>query len=177
MYPAKAPVAELQTKAQPTAVVKRGYWVGDDGNQVAVAGSRARGIAFQNFDQKEVDYNATGSEPKQKLTVIQFGPAKTFLGATVGDNKFVTVDATGRTIEASTANHEILGYIEKGGVVGEEREIFVLRNDQLRVPAAAITIPAAITGGESPTEAEFNALRTVVASMAAALVAHKIVAP
>lgn len=37
------------------------------------------------------------------------------------------------------------------------------------VDLSAITVPAAITGGESPTEAEFNALRAVVAQIVAVL--------
>ncbi len=41
--------------------------------------------------------------------------------------------------------------------------------------AAAITVQAALTGGESPTEAEFNLLRGNVAAIAAALVAAGIV--
>lgn len=36
-------------------------------------------------------------------------------------------------------------------------------------PAAVISVPAAISGGESPTEAEFNALRSAVASINTAL--------
>lgn len=36
-------------------------------------------------------------------------------------------------------------------------------------PAAAISVPAAITGGDAPTEAEHNALRTAVASINTAL--------
>jgi hypothetical protein len=42
---------------------------------------------------------------------------------------------------------------------------------KVRAPGTAITVPAAITGGESPTEAEFNALRQSVADMKAALTA------
>lgn len=44
-------------------------------------------------------------------------------------------------------------------------------------PAAAIADLAAITGGESPTEAEHNALRVAVNGILAALRARGIVAP
>jgi hypothetical protein len=47
---------------------------------------------------------------------------------------------------------------------------------KLAEQAAAITIPAALTGGESPTETEHNALRTAVAALAAACVAAGLVA-
>ena len=149
MYPSKAPVAELTTKLQPTAVVKKGYWVDKDGNQVAVAGVRARGLAFQNFSQSEIDSNTAATNPPAQLTVIQFGPANAFLGGTVGDKKFVTVDATGRTVEWSNPNDDRLGWIEKGGAVGEEREIFVLGPTALSTSQFIVSIPiklAKITG-------------------------------
>lgn len=38
-------------------------------------------------------------------------------------------------------------------------------------PPVVVSIPAAITGGEAPTEAEFNALRTAVANLQAGLLA------
>lgn len=38
--------------------------------------------------------------------------------------------------------------------------------------AAAVTVPVAITGGESPTETEFNDLRQAVADIVAALTAE-----
>lgn len=38
-------------------------------------------------------------------------------------------------------------------------------------PPTEVSIPAAITGGEAPTEAEHNALRLAVANLQAALVA------
>lgn len=44
-------------------------------------------------------------------------------------------------------------------------------------PAAAIPDLAAITGGESPTEAEHNALRVAINGILAALRARGIVAP
>jgi hypothetical protein len=126
MYPSKEPLAEVTTKLQPAAVVTKGYWVDKAGALIAVAGVRARGIAYQNFSQSEVDSNTAGTNPPALLTVIQFGPAKAILGGTVGDGKFVTVDAAGKTVEWSNPNHERLGWIEKGGASGDEREIFVL---------------------------------------------------
>jgi hypothetical protein len=42
---------------------------------------------------------------------------------------------------------------------------------KVRAPGTAITVPAAITGGESPTEAEHNALITALNDIKAALTA------
>lgn len=42
--------------------------------------------------------------------------------------------------------------------------------------AASVTVPAAITGGEAPTEAEHNALRLAVANLKAELVTAGVLA-
>lgn len=44
-------------------------------------------------------------------------------------------------------------------------------------PAAFVAIPAAIAGGESPTEAEHNALRAALLGVRDALVASKFMLP
>jgi hypothetical protein len=60
------------------------------------------------------------------------------------------------------ANGVIGLFVEGVKVVGEQE--------------AQITVPAAISGGESPTEAEFNALRQAVADIVAVLEAHGLTA-
>lgn len=143
MYPTHGP--GLTTVLAPSGLVARGKWVDSSGDVMTVAGGRARGVAAQNFSAAELA-NVAGS-PGNRLAVVIFGAAKVTFGDTVGDKKFVTTDANGDTVEAKTANDEILGYVEKGGADGEEGECFVLRNDEIRVPAAAIATLGGAGGG------------------------------
>ena len=174
-YPIQAPMSGVMAALAPTAPTSKGLWVDEDGNTMAAAGARGRGVAYQNFSATDV--TNTSAYPPARLPVITFGPAKVILGATVGDKKFVTTDAAGKTIEAATAGHEQLAWIEIGGDDGEEREVFVLASYDGRVPSAAIADAVAITGGESPTEAEYNLLVTKINAIITALEAQKVIAP
>ncbi len=175
MYPTHGP--GLTAVLAPSAVVARGKWVDSSGDVMAVAGGRARGVAAQNFSTAEVG-NVAGS-PGNRLAVVIFGSAKVILGGAVGDKKFVTCDAVGDTVEAGTANDEILGYAEKGGADGDEVEVFVLRNEDARMPAAAIATLAgagsgaadgtleaegllATVGGNTYADADVNAILTKI---------------
>jgi hypothetical protein len=148
----RSPIPGLEAKLAPSAPVGKGLWVDDNGDQVTVAGVRAKGIAFQSFSAAEVA--AVNAYPPARLTVIVFGPARAILGATVASKSFVTCNAAGETIAATTANHEVLGWLEEGGDDGDEREVFILRNDILRKPSAAIADLVAATGTADGTVAD-----------------------
>ena len=137
------PLQVVVTK--PTAVVTKGRWVDNDGNQMTVANARARGLARQGFSASEVSTAALGFM-SITLAVVILGYESAELGDTVADNTWVTTDNQGRTI-AATAGAEILGFIEKGGDVGDKRPVFVVTAiSNPRVPSAAI---ADLTGAGS----------------------------
>jgi len=122
----------------PTAEVKVGRWVTPAGAQSSVAGSRARGIARQNFGTREVAAVTAGSLPAPSLALTILGFETAECGAdNIPDNSIVTTDNQGRSVVASNANDEQLGFMPKGGSTGDLRPVFVFRNDATRAPAAA----------------------------------------
>lgn len=146
-----APGPPLQTQvAYPTAAVTKGRWTDTSGNQIAVAGARARGIAYESFSASEVAAVAAGSYPTPSLAIVILGWARVTLGGHVDDNALVTCDNQGRTV-ALAANDEVLGFVPKGGEVGDERAVFVFRNEGARAPAAAIADLVAASGAADGT--------------------------
>jgi hypothetical protein len=137
-YPIEAPPVSTHIVA-PTAEVLRGRWVDVSGNTVTQRGVRAFGVARQHFNASEAAAVVAGMTPCPKLAITILGYERTFLGAdNIPDNSFVTCAADGTTIVASQANDEILGFLPRGGNNGNERGVFVFRNSDERISAAAI---------------------------------------
>jgi hypothetical protein len=145
--PVPTPPVSVAT-VTPAAAVSKHRWVLKTGAQASVAGSRAYGIARQNFSANEATAAGAGALPTPSLAVTILGWEQGELGAdAIPDNSVVTTDNQGRTVVASNPNDEILGFLPKGGDTGELRPVFVFRNDDTRGPAAAVADLTGAGGG------------------------------
>lgn len=107
------------------------------------------------------------------VAYVEFGGVVAPLGE-------VSTTNVGKAVAAGTAGHKRLGrYLGKvntaDGVIAPVL-LYPEAPTEDVVPAAAIADLVAIAGGESPTEAEHNALRTTINSMLAAMRAAGIIA-
>ena len=121
--------------------------------------------------------NDTTSEAGDTVGVI-VGPCKKLVtsGAAFADAAPLTQDTDGKFITA-TANTVVNAYaLAEATAADESVPVLLLPPSQYRYPGANIADLAAITGGESPTEAEHNLIVTKVNAILTALEAQGILA-
>jgi hypothetical protein len=129
----------LPDRFKPSQTVTKGRWIAETGNHVT-AGVRAAALAGDDFSARQLEH--VGDEPGERLTAIRLGYGETELGGTIPDNSFVTYDAvTAKTIVANVAttpSEQIVGFMAKGGIAGDRRQVLVLTMFDMRIASAAI---------------------------------------
>lgn len=109
---------------------------------------------------------------------VVFGPCRKLVtsGAAFDDAAALTQDTDGKFV-AATANTVVNAYALAAATAADESvPVLLLPPSQYRYPGANIADLTAITGGESPTEAEHNLVVTKVNAILTALEAQGILA-
>jgi hypothetical protein len=152
-----------------SAVVKRlaaKLAAGREIDEASVAGAWSPGVIMDTETSTGVDVG------------LLSGPAFVLAtsGAAFSDLDALTTDTAGK-FRTAAADQIVLAFaMEAAGGADEDKLIFLLPPSQYRVPGANIADLSAITGGESPTEAEHNLIVTKVNAILTALEAHGILA-
>jgi hypothetical protein len=152
-----------------SAVVKRlaaKLAAGREIDEASVAGAWSPGIIMDTETSTGIDVG------------VLAGPAFVLAtsGAAFSDLDPLMTDAAGKYITA-TANGTVLAYaMEAAGGADEDKLIFLLPPSQYKVAGTNIADLSAITGGESPTEAEHNLVVSKVNAILTALEAQGILA-
>lgn len=93
----------LTLTKQPTAAVIRHRFVDDQGDQIAVLGARAAGIAIDDYDATDLAADAAAAIP-QGVTATIIGVEELECGAAVAKFAKVTASATGKGVTAGAGN-------------------------------------------------------------------------
>lgn len=138
---------------KPTAAVTRCRFVDDAGNQLAVAGARALGIAQDTLSAADI----TNSE---RTTITILGIEELEVGAATAQFAKLASDNVGRGVTAVAGDVFNAIGLEAGSAAGD------------RVPALIVhgVVPAAATSGAAlaALETEVNNLKTLIAKLIAA---------
>lgn len=159
--------SQIQSFLTNSAVVKRlaaKLVAGREIDEASVAGAWSPGVIQDTETSTGVDVG------------VLTGPAFALVtsGAAFSDLDQLATDAAGK-YRTATAGQTVLAYaMEAAGGADEDVLVFLLAPSQHKVPSANIADLTAITGGESPTEAEHNAIVTKVNAILTALEAQGI---
>lgn len=104
----------LTLTRKPTVAVTSNRFVDINGNQLTVANTRAHGISQDDYDANDIAQN-----PQQGLAITVIGVEELEAGAAVAAGAFVTSDASGRGVTATTG--QIVNAIaqEAAGALGD----------------------------------------------------------
>lgn len=110
----------LTLTCKPTAVVNRSRFVDGDGNQIAVAATRAAGISMDDADADDV---AAGRE----IGVAVLGVEELEIGAAVAKRALLTSDNVGRGVTAVAGNPVNAIALEAGGAAGDRVPALIIQ--------------------------------------------------
>jgi hypothetical protein len=122
----------LTDSRKPTAAVSRHRFVDKNGDQMTVAGARARGIAADDFDADDL---ADG----RKVNVVLIGVEQLEVGAATSVGP-LTTDSVGRGVDAKRGDAVNAYGLEAGTAAGDRVPALVIQNDATAAPIV-ISIP------------------------------------
>jgi len=132
----------LQETFVPTAAVVGARWVDDLGNQIAVAGVRARGIS-DLFAGAVAAADVVNLRPIQ---VITLGSGVLELGGTVAAGNPLTTDNVGRgVLWTPGSGQNINGFAREAGVLNDRIRVFVMPMDSRLVAGQSVLVAGAST--------------------------------
>lgn len=154
--------AQILSFLTNSAVVKRlaaKLAAGREVDEASAAGAWSPGLIMDTETSTGVDVG------------VLAGPAFVLAtsGAAFSDLDNLATDAAGKFRTATAGQTVIAIAMEAAGGADEDKLIFLLPPSQFKVASANIADLAAITGGESPTEAEHNLIVTKVNAILTAL--------